>query len=175
MKTILKSLTFVLLICTLGLSLFSCYTLKTGELIYVTNGGSFTEEPSKRLTVGYKFELPRSIHKEHATFVGWYADKGFTERMDIVTPEEWGDITAYAKWVEHIDIIYKNLDGVVIENESEYTRSFVPWLDELVLPEVSKDGEVFSGWYFDKALTDEATPKKILEMEESFVLYPKWD
>ncbi|MDE6014987.1 MAG: InlB B-repeat-containing protein [Acetatifactor sp.] len=68
---------------------------------YELNGGTNnSKNPNvyhNEITGGVMLEAPT---RDGYTFVGWYEDAAFTERVIEISPDRSGDITLYAKWKE---------------------------------------------------------------------------
>ncbi|MBD5444088.1 MAG: hypothetical protein HDR29_00915, partial [Lachnospiraceae bacterium] len=68
---------------------------------YELNGGTNNSKNPNRyhneMTAGVMLEAPT---KAGYTFVGWYEDAAFTERVTEISPDRSEDITLYAKWKE---------------------------------------------------------------------------
>ena len=95
-------------------------------------------------------------------FKGWFTNEELTEsyRRHQLT----GDITLYAKWVDGATITY-DANGGTSKKDSEV----VGIGDTLSLPEVTKSGFIFDGWYNGEVLFDDET-----EVTGDVKLVAKW-
>ena len=95
-------------------------------------------------------------------FKGWFTNEELTEsyRRHQLT----GDITLYAKWVDGATITY-DANGGTSKKDSEV----VGIGDTLSLPQVSKSGFIFDGWYNGEVLFDGET-----EVTGDVKLVAKW-
>ena len=71
-----------------------------GEIIYVTDGGSFLKVPSRYYPLGEATPLPTNISRGSDIFDGWYEDAELTKRIYEIPADAPGKMTVYAKWVE---------------------------------------------------------------------------
>ncbi len=142
----------------------------------VLNRGTINEAfDGNNHKVGDTIKLPIP-EKEMAYFAGWYADADFKTKVDNdYKPTEGGLIKLYAKFVNKIELEYNNLDSAIINNEGQYTTLFAPGFETLVLPEVTKNGYTFGGWFGDRDFTEPLTFEDINALTYSKRLYAKWD
>lgn len=73
------------------------------KITYSLNGGSFSKKVAQTYTAGtiVKFATPT---RYGYTFMGWYTDNSYTEKISIIAADEAGDITVYAKWSKNIKL-----------------------------------------------------------------------
>ncbi len=142
----------------------------------VLNRGTINEAfDGNNHKVGDTIKLPIP-EKELAYFAGWYADADFKTKVDNdYKPTKGGLIKLYARFVDKIELEYNNLDSATILNEGQYTTLFAPGFETLVLPEVSKNGYTFGGWYGDRDFKEPLTFEDINSLTYSKRLYAKWD
>ena len=97
----------------------------SGEITYVTNGGSFDKKPSQFYPLGVETPLPEDLRRDSDIFGGWYTDAGFTERIYAISPDAPVTMTVYAKWLS-VPFLedYKDveLDNVTIEKNAGGAR-----------------------------------------------------
>ena len=107
------------------------------------------EISSSEYTIEEKFELPAEPTKKGYEFLGWYDNSEFTGSAVTVIPAgSTGDKTFWAKWTPvPYYIVYK---GAEISS-SKYTIE-----DEVELPEPTKKGYKFRGWYDNDKFTGSA-------------------
>ena len=105
---------------------------------------------------GESFTLPEAT-REGYEFTGWYVDEGLTEYIgaagDAYTPDE--GRTLYADWKEEekekkkFTVIFD-----VAEGECDPKSVEVEEGDTVILPEATREGYEFTGWYGDEDLTE---------------------
>ncbi|MEY8460689.1 InlB B-repeat-containing protein [Eggerthellaceae bacterium 24-137] len=96
------------------------------------------------------------------TFMGWYTDKKFKNKVTKVKNK---NVTLYAKWAKNYKITYKLNGGKNAKgNPSKYGGT-------LVLKNPTRAGYVFKGWYSNKKLTKKVTK---LSMTKNRTVYAKW-
>lgn len=136
-------------------------------LSFETNGGT----PANPLYVvkGGSIGLDQLTYKLGSRFDGWYTEPDLINKVpNIFTPTK--SMRLYAKWYEVpvYEITFNtNVEGL----------SFAPkYLNEDTaidkLPEASRVGYGFLGWYEDAALTKQVYPGAI--PNKNMVLYAKW-
>lgn len=126
------------------------YALECAPAIdFDANGG---EEISYIVrSAGSTIKLPVTT-RENWKFAGWYnVEDGSEYSGTILMPSE--SITLKAEWTPMI--IFDTRGGTAVSNI--VTEAF----EEIVLPETSKDGYIFAGWYTEagKAFTSSIMPK----------------
>ncbi len=172
-KILIFTLSLLMVMSTFTL-LSSCGGSKTGAISLELNGGSLTEAFDGNFTVGDTIDLPIPV-KELGYFGGWYTDAEFKNRVDEkFTPENGGLIKLYAKFSTQIELEYNNLEGCEIANPESFTKAYAPGVESLVLPDVSKEGYEFGGWYKDRGLTEAVSYNDIAALTYSQRLYAKW-
>lgn len=85
-------------------------------------------------------DIPDAV-KSGYEFAGWYLDSSYTEKY--VPQPIIQNLTLYAKFANQVYVIELIIDDTL------YDKYYVVGTDIPVLPMVSKDGSVFSGWYLD--------------------------
>ena len=155
MKKVIKrvlSVAFCLIFAVGTISIAACSKQdETYSIVYNLNydGGAtrIMEVPYGAKTTSWKAD------RAGYNLVGWYLDEACTQKFNFRKPIE-DDITLYAKW-EKNDCILISFDenyggkhyNTVIESQKGKT------VDEVLAPEVSRLGHIFTGWYKDKKCT----------------------
>ena len=125
-----------------------------------------------------RLTLPAAPEKDDHTFEGWFFDNGtWQERLTANTYEETPlteDVSVYA--------YYKKIGGSEPEQPQEYTVIFevdhgtpiAPITTSRIdrLPETTRDGYEFEGWYTDKTFSNKISFP--YEVTEDQTLYAKW-
>ena len=114
----------------------------------VYEGAEISSSEYKEYTIENKFELPKPTKKGY-NFIDWYDNPEFTGSAVTVIPKgSTGDKTFWAKWTPvPYYIVY---EGAEISS-SKYTIE-----DEVELPEPTKKGYNFLGWYDNDKFTGSA-------------------
>lgn len=126
------------------------------------NGGNAFSSNTIILEAGSKIDLPEPT-KEGYYFIGWY--DGEVKFEEVSMPET--NITLIAKWEKIIityNIVY-NTNGGVLPNNAP--TSFVEG-EKITLPEPTKEGYKFLGWYEEEVLINEISNK-------DYNLIAKWE
>ncbi len=103
------------------------------------------------------------------TFRGWYTDKECTEAFDF-NKQVKANTTLYAKWTADTYQISYHLDGYT--PEAEY-RSYT-YGKGLTLPELTRDGYVFDGWYKDSGYSGDKQTAIGKTQTGNQVFYARW-
>ena len=106
---------------------------------------------SRTVTVPYGAKaISWNAGREGYNLLGWYLDEECTQKVNFRKPIA-DDVTLYAKWEKKDGVLVtfdENYGGkhydVVIENQKGKT------VDEVLAPQVSRLGHIFTGWYKDK-------------------------
>jgi len=140
------------------------------SITYKLNGGTNSENNPSSYTYGDEVTFSNPT-KTGYTFLGWYTESTFTNKITKISSTTYGNKTLYAKWeASQYDIVY-NLNGGT--NNKNNPSSYVYGNDvELLSP--SRIGYKFIGWYTNKNLTSKI--EKISSITTGTVtLYAKWE
>ena len=136
------------------------------EAIKITKEGTFNQENES---------LPRPV-KENASFIGWFVDEEETQAFTLNT-KVMGDMTVYAAWEEeavvNMCVVTFDTNSGIAVGAMEITQGNSFNDDGYVLPETTREGYNFLGWYTDSELTQTFTPTT--KVMESITLYAKWE
>ena len=116
-----------------------------------------------------------TVKKPGNVFAGWYLDADLTEKATLTGKAlGFNNVTIYAKWFE-VDQLYtyKFFDGEteLVDLAGEYCE-----LEAVTLPNYSKDGFVFQGWYDNAEFTGDPVTEIELGETENKVFYAKmWE
>ncbi len=137
---------------------------------YVLDGGTLPDGAPTGYKEGTALDLPVPT-KEGYVFSGWYADKDLTSKLESVTAETRGNLTLYASWLQGTEYkIMYNPDGGTIGEGAAY--SYVSG-HETDLPDATKEGCDFGGWYLDSDL-QQPLVEIGMNMTGDLVLYACW-
>ncbi len=113
--------------------------------------------------------LPQPLRAGY-DFLGWYTDSDLTVPLDS---SDLGKLdssaTLYAKWSRRKVTISWELDGAIPAN-NDYTTTFY-YEDTVILPEISKSGLNFIGWYLDDKFDTPITESNIKSTNTDITVY----
>lgn len=114
---------------------------------YDTDGGTFPDDAPYSYTEGDAFDLPVP-ERDGYVFRGWYSGDA---KVESVTPDTRGDLHLRAEWIPAVEhTVSYELDGGVLPEDSQHT--FIGGVG-MILPEPTRNGYVFAGWFEDPELT----------------------
>ncbi len=113
------------------------------------------------------------IEKTGYDFGGWYSDSELNTVATGITQGSTGNKDFYAKWTAKAYTITYNKDGGTIANENEYTS--YTYGEGIMLPEPTKDGFHFIGWYDNVQLSgNPVSSVKVIDIGNK-EFWAKWD
>ncbi len=127
------------------INLYAKWTPKEYVINYVLNDGLNSQlNPNTYNIEQYvSFKNPT---RDGYTFVGWYTESTFVNKIDVINREFWGtSITLYAKWEVTTNTINYVTNGGVLDNRNE--NSFTILSDDITLYGADRVGYDFEGWY----------------------------
>ncbi|MBE5958896.1 MAG: hypothetical protein E7254_08575 [Lachnospiraceae bacterium] len=148
---------------------YAKWKAKSYKIEYELDGGT----NSKYNTSTYKYNKSKKMYspsKRGNVFKGWYTDKKFKNKIDVIKKNTRGKIVLYSKWkAKTYDISYK-LNSGKNNDDNPATYKFGKGA-KLKTPE--RKGYVFEGWYLDKEFNE-----KISSIGKDVVgdvtLYARW-
>ena len=121
--------------------------------------------------------------KENDVFEGWFLDSLFTQKVEVVNTDNYGEWTLYAKWKGSFLVtrVLNSAGSAVVLKGNRYLGSLsdsvvTTWSAELgkfVLETASREGFDFEGWFTDSLLTQKITEIPANNTEDVTV-YAKW-
>jgi len=152
-------------------TLYAKWSATSYSIKYELAGGkNSSKNPSSYKITTSTFTLSNPT-KKGCTFVGWYLDKEFTQKVTQIEKGTTGKKTLYAKWkATDYDIVYNLNGGINNENNPEsYTIS----TSTIKLANPTKAGYSFKGWYSDSKFKTKVTEIKKGSTGKK-TLYAKW-
>ena len=140
---------------------------QTFNITYELDGGTHSNPAT--YTEGTGLVLA-DASKDGYTFIGWYTDSFYTDKITEISAEKTGDITLYAKFtkiLETYSITYV-VDGGVHSNPENYTEG-----SAVALTNAMKTGYTFEGWYLDEEYNEQITEISA-EQKGNLTLYAKF-
>lgn len=135
--------------------LYAKWTGITYSVTYVENEGTIAEKDKyTNYTCGVGLILPIPTKTGH-TFEGWYTSSDFNDgpAVEKISTTDTGNKTYYAKWTPDTYTVTYEKNGGTIEDEKDYTS--YTYGEGLTLPEPTREGYTFDGWYTSSNPGDE--------------------
>lgn len=145
---------------------------KLNKIYNITYVGTDKPNSAKTYTVDDAITLGTPASRDGYTFGGWYTNAEFEDdAVTSIAKGSTGDTTFYAKWIPETYNITYNIDGEAADlTPNTYTAEAV-----VALPEPTKDGYEFDGWYGNAEYTGE----KVISIEAASTgdttFYAKWN
>ena len=147
------------------------------EIHYVLNGGENSELNPSGYTKGDSAIVLADPQKENDEFEGWYLDEDFTQKIDTIKTEHYGDWTLYAKWKSYFVVDIEMNGGQFYNGTNFYKPHVVKWSADsaaYVLGKAYWSGFEFAGWYLDSLFEQEITEIPAGNTED-LTVYAKWN
>ena len=140
---------------------------QTFNITYELDGGTHSNPAT--YTEGTGLVLA-DASKDGYTFIGWYTDSFYTDKITEISAEKTGDITLYAKFTKNLETysITYVVDGGVHSNPENYTEG-----SAVALTNAMKTGYTFGGWYLDEEYNEQITEISA-EQKGNLTLYAKF-
>ncbi|MBQ7353780.1 MAG: InlB B-repeat-containing protein, partial [Clostridia bacterium] len=113
------------------------------DITYELNGGTNTTENKSIYTVEQSVSL-KNPSKAGYTFVGWYSDSSFNNKVTEITLGTTGNKTFYAKWTANENILVFNANGG--EGTMPNMTIATDVSKNLTLNAFTRTGYTFKGW-----------------------------
>lgn|GEM_PF-3592201 len=154
-------------------TLYAKWTLITYSIEYILNGGKFAMENPTSYTVERDTFTLKAPAKIGYNFGGWYEDANFNgNSLSQISKGSFGNKVLYAKWTtESYTITYELNGGVMPAN---CTSTFNSETSTFTLPEPSKNGFKFEGWYLTDNFSDEIITTIRQGTVGNITIYAKW-
>lgn len=107
------------------------------------------------------------------TFLGWYTDSKYKNKITSIKKGTTKDIILYAKWANTpFSIGYVLNGGHFVSQKVGFVDTYdISYVNTYRLPIPEKDGFVFAGWYSDATLKKQVTN---VSVTKGITLYAKW-
>ena len=150
------------------------------QIGYVLNGGKNHASNPTRYTYGEKVSL-RYPTRTGFTFLGWYSDSAFKNRVKEISQDMSGDITLYAKWKANQYTIKFDGNGATSGSVKDMTSLKYATRYDLNANAYKRTGYTFTGWntkadgtgtsYSDKENVKNLATKS----GDTVTLYAQWE
>lgn len=138
------------------------------SITYKLNGGTNNDTNVVKYSPGDSVTFLTPTYKGYS-FLGWYQDSDFENRIFALSKKASGDTTIYAKWkINTYSVAYRLFGG---KNDSKNPENFTV-KDSIALAAPTKKGYTFDGWYTDSLFTQKITAIK--GNAENLLLYANW-
>ena len=127
-----------------------------------TSGGNPMD--SLQVVKDYAFELCDAVKTGHE-FLGWFTDTSFTNEFMVGVDTSSVDITLYAKFIPNVYQVNFVTSG------SEVNSILVTYDQSFEIPESSRTGYIFNGWYMENTFETLYNGEPILD---NLTLYAKF-
>ena len=148
-------------------TLYAVWSQTAYTISYNLNGGvNSTANPNGYNSEGSTITLA-SPTKTGSTFVGWYTESTFTNRITSIASGSTRNYSLYAKWTSNNYTITYNYDGGSGASSSKSVAYNASIYNDTVntygsLPTATKTGYTFTGWYYEESNTQVTADSKIL-------------
>ena len=161
-----------------NLTLYANYTPKTYTITYMVDGANDTTTGNPASYVyGEGAAITKKPVKEGYTFKGWYGNSDYLgEEVTQISNEESGSVTLYGKFVaEDYQITYIVGEGATAPaSPTGYTYGIGVPANQM--PQATKTGWSFKGWYSDDSWADNKKVESIGTTEQgNKTLYAKFE
>ena len=148
-----------------NLTLYAKWTINQYTITFETNGGSSITSITGNY--GASVSVSNDPTREGYTFSGWYANANLTQAASIPNAIPAQNQTLYAKWViNQYTITFNTNSGDSISTQTNTYNS------SLSVPNATRVGYTFAGWYTDDGLTQAFTMTTM--PASNLTLYAKW-
>lgn len=156
----------LLMLFLLGIMLVSCGNKNTKHNVFFEAYG-YVDNPATIYEVSKLPELPE-LQKDGYKFVGWYYDSSYNKEAEA-NQTLTGDVVLYAKW-EKLKTTFDVFFDALNVTTNPASLNDVKKIEKL--PQLSCEGYVFEGWYYDQDYTKVAKVDDTLTSD--ITLYAKW-
>lgn len=141
-------------------------------ITYNLNGGSNPSGTVSTYTIEKAVSLPTPT-KSGYTFAGWFTSSNFSgSKVTTIAKGSTGNRTFYAKWNATSYTITYKLDGGT--NPSNAPTSYTAQSADITLPNPTKTGYAFAGWYTSSSFTGSKVTKITSGSSGNKTFYAKW-
>ena len=144
-----------------NVTLYAKWIINQYNLTIIFNNGS--ENEVRTLDYNEKIVYPENVEKTGYTFNGW------DNKLDRMPAE---NITITALWTANVYIVTFNVNGGNALSESESKKEVIYDNTYGDLPEVTRTGYTFAGWFTEK--NENVTKETIVRISDNHTLYAHW-
>lgn len=161
-------------------TLYAAWTPITYTIAYNGNGATGGSTASSTHTYDVdKYLTENGYNKIGYHFLGWARsangdlEYSYSEVVKNLTTTNGATVTLYAKWTPNNYTVTFNYNGATGGN-STATKSIIYDSTYGDLPEPSKAGAIFGGWYLESNFVTKITSTTMVTTADDHILYAKW-
>jgi uncharacterized repeat protein (TIGR02543 family) len=148
------------------------WTADEYSITYHLDGGTNDEANPAKYTIETEAITLKAATKTGYTFQGWYdADTGGNQVTQIAAGSTGGK-TLYARWSANGYTVTFDAQGGEVEPASQQVTYDATYG---TLPEVTKAGHTFQGWFTEATGGTEVTAETTVKTAEDHTLYAQWE
>lgn len=152
-------------------TLYAKWDANSYSITYKLNNGKNDKKNPTSFTISTETITLKPASRKGYTFVGWYSDKSYKNKVTKIKKGSVENITLYAKWKKNsYKITYKLNKG---KNHKKNPTSYTITTKTITLKSASRKGYKFMGWYSDKKFKHKVTKIK-KGSTGKITLYAKW-
>lgn len=152
------------------IDLYARFERNVYKITYVLNGGLLAGDAIETFTADDDNIVLPNAWKPGKAFIGWYRDEEMTQKVTSIDTKCGHDVTVYALFADIYNITYILNGGTLCEGA---VTTFTIYDGVLNLPNATKEGFVFDGWYKDAELTQKVEQLDT-SIAEDITLYAKF-
>jgi len=149
-----------------NVTITSKFTIKTFKITYVLDNDAIHTNQTSFNILNLPLNL-KPAQKEGYTFLGWYFDQDFKEKVDIITSDLLSDLTLYAQFIVNEYTVNLIIDGVIID------RIVVKYKEKIPFNDYSQLGYRLNAWYTDANLINKWDEESLVT--NNLTLYGTYD
>lgn len=152
-------------------NLYAKWKANTYSITYVLNGGTNAAANPTTYTSNAGVASFANPTRKGCTFVGWYKESSYTNKVTSIAAGSTGDVTLYAKWTANTYTIAYALYGGKNAASNPATYTYGKGVASLAAP--TRSGYKFLGWYKESTFKTKVTSIGKTETG-NYKLYAKW-
>ena len=151
-------------------TIYAHWTANTYTINFDGNGGTTSTE-SKEVTFNEEYGTLPNASRDGYIFNGWYTETTNGEEINETTVVEiTNNQTLYAHWIpRHYVVTFDSMEGNLISETNTIITEFDSEYGEL--PEATKEGYTFIGWYADDYEGQKIEENSLVKIAEIHTLY----
>jgi uncharacterized repeat protein (TIGR02543 family) len=153
------------------LQLTAQWTANEYSITYNLDNGTNHEDNPTNYTIETETITLKAATKTGYTFDGWYDAAMEGNKVETIAKGTTGEKTLYARWSANEYTVTFDAQGGEVDPASRpvtYDAAYG------TLPEVTKTGHTFKGWFTEATGGDEVTAGTIVTTAEDHTLYAQW-
>lgn len=155
-----------------SVTLYAIWVQTAFAITYNLDGGTnSTANPTGYNTEGLTINLVNPVKKGH-TFLGWYTESAYTNKITQIETGSTGDYELHAKWLVNDYKVTLDANGGDC-SVYDFNQAYGTTYDTLATLTIEKTGYTFLGWYLggSELITESST----MQEDYSHTLRAKWE